>query len=94
MKLSLVKLNLFYLQMTQRKRKKGDGCTGEKTIHTEIYIMFETHKNTFFLLLVLQVFFGGVFCFFSYLENTHNPTPAPSLTLSLSVFFIFFFFAT
>ena len=40
-KLSLLKLNLFlyiYLQTTQRKGKKGDGCTGEKTIHAEIYI--------------------------------------------------------
>ena len=41
MKLSLVKLNLFFnLQTTQRKGKKGDGCTatGEKTIDAETYI--------------------------------------------------------
>ena len=33
-----VKVNLFYLQTTQRKGKKGGGCTGEKPVHAETYI--------------------------------------------------------
>ena len=33
-----VKVNHFYLQTTQRKGKKGGGCTGEKPVHAETYI--------------------------------------------------------
>ena len=40
-KLSLVKLNVFIYRPHRKKGKKGDGCTGptgEKTIHTKVYI--------------------------------------------------------
>ena len=92
MKLSLVKLNLFYLQTTQRKGKKGDGCTGEKTINSEIYIMFQTHKDTFFFFFLFCSFFrwvgeGGSFV--SSLTWKIHTTPPPPL-LSLSLFFFFF----
>ena len=41
-------------QTTQRKRKKGDGCTGQKFSHAQIYI---------FRHFELQGFFFNDFCF-------------------------------
>ena len=35
---AVVKVNFFNLQTTQRKGKKGGGCTGEKPVHAETYI--------------------------------------------------------
>ena len=77
--MSLLKLNLFlyiYLQTTQRKGKKGDWCTGGKTIHAEIYIMFQTHA--FFVVDIVVVFWGV-----SDLENI-PPPPPPSFSLFLA----------
>ena len=36
----------FYLQTTLVKGKNGDGCTGEKTIHAEIYILRHLERQT------------------------------------------------
>ena len=47
----------------QRKGKKGDGCTGEKTIHVEIYIF--SHD---FFVVVFAWGGGGGGHFFSDLD--------------------------
>ena len=44
----------------QRKGKKGDGCTGEKTIHVEIYIF----SHNFFVVVFAFVGGGGGGSFF------------------------------
>ena len=84
-KMSLPKLNLFfllflytYLLTTQRKEKNGDGCTGEKTFHAEIYIMFQTHA--FFVavsVVLVLLFWGGIW------PGKYPPPPPPPQLLSL-----------
>ena len=51
----------FYLQIIHKKGKKGDRCTGEKTIHVDLHFWTLKELDGWFLLLLLVVVVVVVF---------------------------------